>query len=126
MPCKGNVAAEDEHLHPVCALILAGVAHCSWVHPCCQVEGDELLQLAVGRHCPVVVLQDAFEARSKTRNATLQAASGNGTTAAAQSVQSPVSLPLPARCAQWRQVPEAACSTGTCSLRSSCAGQRLC
>ena len=85
-----------------------------------------LLQAAVGRLCPVVVLQDAIEARSKTRNATLQAASGNGTTAAAQAVPRAVSWPLPVRCAQWRQVPEAACSAGPCSLHSSCAGQGLC
>ena len=121
-----NVAAEDGHQHPLWDLSLAGVVHCSWVDGVANWRGNVLLQAAVGALCPVVVLQDAFEARSKTRNATLQAASGNGTTAAAKDLQSAVSLPLPVCCAQWRQVPEATCSTGLCSLRSSCAGQGFC
>ena len=121
-----DVAAEDGHQNPLWALVLAGVTHCSWVDCIAKWRGDLWLQAVVGRLCPVVVLQDAFEARSKTRNATLQAASGNGTTAAAQAVQSTVSLPLPVRYAQWCQVPEAARGRGPRSVRSSRAGRGLC
>ena len=91
--CKVNAAAEDEHQHPLWALILARLMQSSWVDCVVKWRGDVLLQAAVGRLCPVGVLQDAFEARSKSRNATLQAASGNGTAAAAQAFRSTVSLP---------------------------------